>query len=514
MRSVQPLPLEERQSSISVELNGIQRPTEELVIGMVGPIGAGVSTTSELVAKILATEFGYAPVTIVKVSDIINDNCGKIALSHPPSPSGTNRVKFLQEAGSKLRSKFGDRYLVGKVIEDISLSRSKEGGYLDTENSQNPKSLRRATIIDSLKHPDESKLLRETYGGMYWQFSIFAPETVRERRLKRQGMEKTQLPGIFTQDEGDIAGDHGQKVSDTAHLSDFFVRNDADNKDELTRTILRFLDIAFGVTIYTPNHCEMGMYTAVSSATQSACLSRQVGASIYSEAHELISTGWNDVPKFGGGLYSDGDEHNDHRCFKWMSGICHNDHRKEALYEEVFDKLEGLFQSGTNYASVREQLKKTRLKQIIEYSRSIHAEMQAIVSAARVGKEKLEGGTLFTTTFPCHNCARHIVASGIREVYYIEPYSKSLALDLHDDSISLEKGDGKVPFLQYEGVGPSVAMKLFSAQGDRKHEGRARTVVRKDATPILPPPLDGFTEHEKRVTVRITALEARAEDNA
>ncbi|MDN3612645.1 hypothetical protein QWZ16_23945 [Vibrio ostreicida] len=26
--------------------------------------------------------------------------------------------------------------------------------------------------------------------------------------------------------------------------------------------------------------------------------------------------------------------------------------------------------------------------------------------------------------FPCHNCAKHIVASGIKRVVYVEPYPK------------------------------------------------------------------------------------------
>lgn len=43
--------------------------------------------------------------------------------------------------------------------------------------------------------------------------------------------------------------------------------------------------------------------------------------------------------------------------------------------------------------------------------------------------------TLYSTTYPCHGCAKHIVAAGISEVVYYEPYPKSRALALHDDSI-------------------------------------------------------------------------------
>ena len=50
---------------------------------------------------------------------------------------------------------------------------------------------------------------------------------------------------------------------------------------------------------------------------------------------------------------------------------------------------------------------------------------------------KVDECTLFATTFPCHHCARHIVAAGIRRVVYVAPYAKSRAVDLHDDAIVL-----------------------------------------------------------------------------
>lgn len=59
--------------------------------------------------------------------------------------------------------------------------------------------------------------------------------------------------------------------------------------------------------------------------------------------------------------------------------------------------------------------------------------MDAIVSVVCAGNNSLDGCEMFTTTFPCHICAKHIIAAGIKAVYYIEPYEKSLAIELHDD---------------------------------------------------------------------------------
>lgn len=104
-----------------------------------------------------------------------------------------------------------------------------------------------------------------------------------------------------------------------------------------------------------------------------------------------------------------------------------------------------------------------RTPNITEYGRAVHAEMEAILSAARNGIA-IRNSTLYSTTYPCHNCAKHIVASGISKVKYIEPYPKSYATKLHGDSIEAN-GDGNVKKVQFEpfvGIGPRKFVDLFS----------------------------------------------------
>ncbi|HDZ9141632.1 TPA: deoxycytidylate deaminase, partial [Vibrio cholerae] len=119
--------------------------------------------------------------------------------------------------------------------------------------------------------------------------------------------------------------------------------------------------------------------------------------------------------------------------------------------------------------------KNSRLGSLIEFSRSIHAEMDAITSLARISGENTKGKILYTTTYPCHNCARHIVASGIEKVIYIEPYEKSLALELHDDSIidNIDDAESKLVFTTFEGVAPRRYQKFFFSTADRKKDGIA-----------------------------------------
>lgn len=79
---------------------------------------------------------------------------------------------------------------------------------------------------------------------------------------------------------------------------------------------------------------------------------------------------------------------------------------------------------------------------ITEYGRAVHAEIEALLSCLRTGVSVREG-TLYSTTFPCHNCAKHIVAAGIKRVVFVEPYPKSQAIGLFHDSIVLGTEDTK-----------------------------------------------------------------------
>jgi dCMP deaminase len=56
-----------------------------------------------------------------------------------------------------------------------------------------------------------------------------------------------------------------------------------------------------------------------------------------------------------------------------------------------------------------------------ELCRAAHAEQNAINFAARFGIS-IEGGTVYTTAYPCSWCAKSIVNAGISRVVYAEDY--------------------------------------------------------------------------------------------
>jgi hypothetical protein len=80
---------------------------------------------------------------------------------------------------------------------------------------------------------------------------------------------------------------------------------------------------------------------------------------------------------------------------------------------------------------------------------------------------------MYATTFPCHECARHIVAAGIARVVYLEPYPKSRAEQLYDDSINVDGAgqDGRVPFQPFVGVAPRRYMQFFSLPKRKNEDG-------------------------------------------
>jgi dCMP deaminase len=61
--------------------------------------------------------------------------------------------------------------------------------------------------------------------------------------------------------------------------------------------------------------------------------------------------------------------------------------------------------------------------------KAVHAELNAIVSAARSG-QRLDGSHAFQTISPCLTCSRIIIQAGIREVHAMELYPNAEAIDL------------------------------------------------------------------------------------
>ncbi|MGX9963686.1 anti-phage dCTP deaminase [Roseomonas sp. F4] len=496
------------------------RLSQELIIAFVGPVGSGVSTSASFINEILEGTYGYRVFPIIKPSDIIKAECHRVGMTIGSRVELNEYIASMQNAGNKLREMFGGDYLAEKIVERICRYRAEGGGY--APDGITPLPGRRAYVVDSLKNTEELDLLKKIYGETLCIFGVFAPDGQREQRLIHAGAVQESTRSLMDRDQSEVAT-FGQKTRKLFVMADFFLCNDR-KKEDLRNRLVRYLELIFDTHIHTPTRAESAMYEASSSAANSACMSRQVGAAIVSKDGELISVGWNDVPKFRGGLYTEDDQSQfdtekrvivdgDNRCFKWGGCICHNETRRIKIVDDLAAKLvsKGLLRKGVTAPQVKAALAGSSIDSLIEYSRSIHAEMEAILAIAREGKHSLVGATLYTNTYPCHNCARHIVASGISSVFYIEPYLKSLAIVLHSDAISEDpEVKDKVIFRQFEGVAPRNFLRLFRSGSDRKKNGHLYRTLAKQADPVFRIQLDAPSDYEAKVIVDLTQKEQDA----
>ena len=394
------------------------------------------------------------------------------------------------------------------------MDRSKRSGPPGVGEVVGPiKPLRVAYIIDQVKRPEEVELLRALYRNLFYLVGVTRIHGKRVAELDGEQVAPEEVQELMGIDRAE-SGKDGQQLDKTLHLSDYFLRNDSMPPEEKKQKLNRFLNLVHGDKAVTPTDSENGMYAAFSASLRSACLSRQVGAAIATRSGEVIATGCNDVPKPGGGLYSDSATVKDMRCIHKDGQHCFNDVYKKRLQGEIGDVIDRALSSDVEApvkltAGQRSNLlesiyKNTRLKDLIEFSRSVHAEMDAIVSLARIGGAGLDGATLYTTTYPCHNCARHIVASGIMKVFYIEPYEKSLARKLHEDAIAFETEEShgdlpkRVEFLHFEGVAPRQFHNMFRASDRKNDAGKFIPLRIHEADKAMPEYLDSYQDFEAK----------------
>lgn len=419
----------------------------EVIFGLVGPIGTDLEFVEETIEKILS-EFSYKT-NVLQVSSFFSEpHFKKFGLK----VSNTDSFKEMfskMEAGNKVRSKSQfNEYLAVYGISKIYTQRKKLGqlqGY--------------AHVFRSLKHPSESKLLRNVYGVGYYQIGVYSAEKHRiDYLMKNRKLQKSQAQQLV---DKDIAEEikFGQQTRDTFQLSDTFIKYDPSNHKDVEDQIRRFLDLIFGHPHITPNLDEQAMYTAFAYSFRSADLSRQVGAALVNNIGEIIGLGSNDVPKYGGGPYWPvaGEDQRD-----YVRGYDANEKQKNQIAISIMKKFVKRKTESELLNEAKVVLADTGIFDITEYGRAVHAEMAAILSASRSGVST-QGSTLYCTTFPCHNCAKHIVASGISRVVFVEPYPKSQAESLHGDAISLDGLENKkVKFEPFFGIGARRFIDLFS----------------------------------------------------
>jgi len=313
-----------------------ERESKELVIAFSGAVGSGLQKSVEAAKEVLLGE-GYN-VEEIKVSDLIihtvKQSDGKDVVSDPRDKKA--RIINLQNAGNLLRSKENNEILAELVATEISIRRKlkqiENASDASSDDNTPPKT---AYLINQLKHQDEVELLKTVYGDLFYLIGVLASADIRKAALVDDGLTDADAAEVMDRDrKQDIS--YGQQLEKTLLLADFFIRDNHSNDAILYAKLERFIKLMHGYNGLTPTYDEYGMYSAYSASLKSACLSRQVGASITNRQGTVIATGCNDVPKSKGGLYTEADTP-DNRCIN--KGLCANDKHKEKLCVEISQVL-------------------------------------------------------------------------------------------------------------------------------------------------------------------------------
>ena len=473
----------------------------ELVIGFVAPIGVSITFLCSETTQVLR-EFNYA-VEEIHLSALLERAANWKPLA---DKSEDKRVKYLQEVAFEFRTKTE----TPRALALAALVAIRERRAIRSRSPDAPAD-GVVYLLNQLKHPDEVKLLRDVYGSSFVLIAAHATRESREGRLKRkiadsesrgiQNGDKVRSEVLMETDEEEIgpsgANRFGQNTRNTYPLADIFVNLEQEAKASLE--IKRFLYLLFGHPFHTPRPDEVAMYHASAASLRSSDESRQVGAVIVNVKQdseqrtsdlEIISSGMNEVPRRGGGFYWDDSGHSPDARDQWLKKWWNEDRAmgiKKGVLTELLEVLRSQDWFVENIKSeqtadlvdklISRSLVGTQFMNIGEFQRQVHAEMAAIIDSARRGIP-VDGQSMFVTTFPCHNCAKHIIAAGIRRVVYLEPYPKSRADDLHKEEIQLDPHPGaesldRVIFSPYAGVAPRQYQRLFSMAGRGKKSYRS-----------------------------------------
>jgi deoxycytidylate deaminase len=463
-------------------------PTAELVFAMVCPLGADYHPVVTAIGDYLS-QFGYHP-NVIRISDLFGQALHEFGLPWQPPTSRVEMARYKMDAGNRLRKVAEKEDFLALLAAGIIAS----GREVPTSGSTgSPAQVgplpRTAHIICTLKRPEEISTLRRIYGAGLFVIGISATREDRKKYFSRMGITESEAKSLIDSDTAESTP-YGQETRKTFHLADVFVP-----MHDFEPAIARFLDLVFGCPTITPSPHEQSMFMAYAASLRSGDLSRQVGAAIVDPHGDLLAVGCNEVPSRGGGVYWPGTDAS--------RDIERRNDSNEAEKNEIISRvLTALGRDDLDRAQALKLLKPTGITDLTEFGRTVHAEMEALFACARSGRSPREA-VLFTTTFPCHNCCRHIIAAGITRVVWIVPEPQNNASPQHDDSVSIdEEVSGKVPFVPFLGIGPRRYFDLFSLHLsggypiERKLDGKLVEWNRLAAKPRMQMPPSHYLQRE------------------
>lgn len=439
---------------------------DRLIIGVTGSLGSGVLTAAKYLVKKLGSE-------VYRISgkewdtgspELVEDMAYKLStlIEEEAENRGEKRNsrdrfdrKLLQRIGNEMRQ-VDIGCLAKKVLERINHIEKKT-----SKNNNYP------IIVDGIKNSGEVEVFRK-----HANFFLFAIDAYKDKRWNRVEADYEGQQFEFEEDDErdhDENIDYGQQVDKCVYLSDILFNNDSDIKKELYDKIDNYIDLIQKKYYAHPTPCEIVMTHAYTESLKSSCLKRKVGAVLVGkDGIPLIST-CNEVPK------------PEESCKKKF-GMCYRDKIKIDLIKNLRNcpncgaeitqtitcpKCKGSMKINDlapkcssckldldlDSFFVCKNCKSKIIKEFIgkrsEVCRALHAEERVILHLAKLGMGISLADldiTLYTTTFPCPQCANKIVDVGINKLVFVEPYPAKESKDLLKKSLEEKNID------KFEGV--------------------------------------------------------------
>ncbi len=315
-------------------------------------------------------------------------------------------------------------------------------------------------VIDRLRNSLEARYLRERYSAFYLiaihdednpyknlrdklKSNYLTDNEYRENESKIEDQVKKvlNLGDIEAKsDEVEKGSFYSPNVSQCVadaeiHLSNNRNKGDYNYFASIDEQWLKFAALIQHPGLITPSSEERCMVVAYTAKFNSGCLSRQVGAVITNKAHSIRTIGWNDVP-YGQipcslrNLFDFGKDDISslaYSAFETSEGAYYDE--KESFRQRVRKDYQflghpekfGLKGHPFSYCFKTLHNRYSAEKNQV-FTRSLHAEENAMMQMVRFGGESLEEGVIYVTASPCELCCKKLYQIGIRKIVYIDEY--------------------------------------------------------------------------------------------
>jgi deoxycytidylate deaminase len=271
-------------------------------------------------------------------------------------------------------------------------------------------------VVDSIRNPAEIHLLRNE-SNRFFVFGMYADKEKRWDRVKcpdKYHGDRERFDEDDENDTGKQSDEHGQRVGDCFLEADVVLSNsinfDAIGNEDFKAFAGNVMHYAGLVSTPLAKKAPLKpeeplMAMAYAAGQRSSCLQRKVGAVIADGFGNVISSGFNEVPK------------GEQPCAARYLG-CYRKKNRQAFFD-------GLSSAGVIVEGKQAEVERAFSEQfrILDVCRAVHAEENAILNLARTGRSvPLNECTLYTTTYPCRLCAKRIANLEFARIVYLEPY--------------------------------------------------------------------------------------------